>query len=203
MPDGDHPTGARVPNGNEANVVPADLSRFREDLTDNFVYPAVDAADRDARLSDLPAGSLVSCAPLKTVWLKLTDPPAAAAWATVAEDTGWLTTGITYPTSDWEAGSVAKYRRLNGRVSFRANLLYAGATLTPFSYGNITDATVLKIPEAYAPDENDHYIQASVQSIYASVYVNTNGDVRIGAVTPGYNLTEGANLYIAGSWAAK
>lgn len=144
-------SGAPIPNTGETNNVPAVLLAFGNAIDDKVVLKATSVSNRDTLYANAPAGTLVSCAALKTLWQKTTTPPTAAAWVTLAEQGTAVTSGVlTALTGFTVTTQVAQ--RINGVNWVRGRLTYSGATITaPASGGNITDTPICTVQSAWLP----------------------------------------------------
>lgn len=86
MPDSNHPSGIRVPYGPEANVVPQDFTRFREDLSNLISYPVASKTERNTKLGNMPAGTRAHSIDGRYQWIKT--GTSATAWDTTYYKSG-------------------------------------------------------------------------------------------------------------------
>jgi len=135
MPDISTYSGIPVPTDGETNDLAGILAAFRSTMDPQLVLKATSVSNRDTLYGGttgataVPLGSLVSCAALKTVWMKTSAPPSAATWATIAEVGTPVTTGVVTAATNWTvAGQWAQ--RVNGGCLVRVDLSYSGSTIT-------------------------------------------------------------------------
>lgn len=166
MPDTDPWTGIRVPLGNEADVVPADLARMREDFRDLLNLKAVNEADRNARYGDVPSGTLVSSTTTRDVWKKLD-----TGWKLVSGGDGWNPLAASWNPLWEDAGCEYSLDSRMTNVGFRC--LYNGPDVVATQYGHLADITVCTLPLALRPHHAEtgtwvgNYTSGAV-SIYSS-----------------------------------
>lgn len=176
--------GVIVPSVTDAATIPADILRVVNQLCGAVGIPAkVNAivsskAERDANYDGYPAGGIVVCPQLKTVWLSLGKTSGVQGWNVTYSDTGWVTTGFSYGPnfSAYSTGSV-RARRKGPLYNLRVQVTYNGEdTITADNNsgnqpGNIVDQIVLAgIPSDFIPPDEQI-------SNFAATY--TNGAARL------------------------
>lgn len=141
MPDysswGHHP----IPTPAEAAEVPADLMALVESLDPHTVQFAASIAERNAKFAGLPAGALVVCRPLKTIWMSL----GGTAWQTVYSDSGWITLGFAWAPGFADTNNRSRQRRIGDLVHIDLYADYSGATITASAAGGIPDTQIVNI----------------------------------------------------------
>lgn len=126
------------------------LKVLAEQLDPHVVLFCTNEADRDARYSGVPAGTIVSSSATLNVWKK-----TATGWAELYGDTGWITAPSSWFEPNWENNDTGtRYRVKNGVVNVRIRALYRGPTVTAFNDGNIADQRVLFLPDFLRPSTN-------------------------------------------------
>lgn len=139
MPDLSAFGGYPSPTGPEAADVPADLLALVSALDAHTVLFATSVSDRNAKYGSVPAGALVTCPGLKTIWLAL----GSGVWSTVYSDSGWSTAGFT-----WSAGfsdSASRWRQVGPLVEVDLHATYSGADIVASSVGGVSDVSVVTV----------------------------------------------------------
>lgn len=195
-------SGARIPNQNEAGDPSADFARFGGDIDDKMVLKATSQSDRDTKYASVTAGTLVSCAALKTVWMKTTTPPTAAAWATLAEIGAAVTTGIGIGRSGFSINSQWG-QRLNGIIYWRTQITWSGGTISAGGNGDLSpDVLCFTLNSAYLPAANvaNWPIVVVAHTTTGAGRVESNGDVYISSLTGGGSISSGQTVTIGTSY---
>lgn len=176
--------GVIVPSVTDAATIPSDLLGLVNQLCGAVGIPAkVNAvvsskAERDANYDGYPAGGIVVCPPLKTIWLSLGKVNGVQSWNVTYGDTGWVTTGFQYGPdfSAYSTGSV-RARRKGPMYNLRVQVTYNGQdTITADNQsagqpGNIADQIILaQVPSDFIPADEQI-------SNFVSTY--TNGSCRL------------------------
>jgi hypothetical protein len=193
-------SGATYPTGSEAGDGPAAFLAFGSDIDQLLVLKATSQANRDSLYSGVSAGTLVSCASLKTVWMKTTTPPTAAAWITLAELGTPVTSGVVTAATGFSVSSQWA-QRINGVNWIRVDLSNTGADITGGAEtgtapGNITDTPVATIQSAWLPASGSGTWPADMYGsiVTAAGMVTNSGTVNLTSLVPGGLLRSGDTL---------
>lgn len=157
--------GVTVPSTSDAATIPADLLKIVNQFCGAIGVPArvnavvTSKAERDANYDGYPAGGLIICPSLKTVWLSLGKTGNIQGWTPIYSDTGWITDGFTMGDqwTPYSTGSV-RVRRTTNLYFMRVQATYNGTdNIQADNYsgsrpGNIADQTVVaQVPGDFLP----------------------------------------------------
>lgn len=188
---------APIPTGPEALAGPANLLAMGNTLDTLVVLKAASQANRDTLYANVPAGTLVSCASLKTVWMKTTTPPTAAAWVVLSEIGTAVTTGAITNAADFTISSQWA-QRINGQITLSALLAYSGSTVTAGSNGDISDVTVCTIQSAFLPVAGLLSVGVTtpmaLNNVTGSGFIGSGGTVKLVSLVPGSSLVSGNSV---------
>ena len=214
MPDISTYSGIPVPTDGETNDLAGILAAFRGGVDPGIVLKATSASNRDTLYGGttgataVPLGSLVSCAALKTVWMKTSTPPAAATWATIGEVGTAVTTGVVTAATNWTV-AVQWAQRINGICHVRVDLTYSGATITASDTsssvpGNISgDPNICTMQSAWLLNASaavwpETFSMAGGPAGEITIY--STGDVKLLSFVPSGTITSGASIRFKASY---
>lgn len=194
MPDASTYSGIPVPTGPEAGDVPGSLSALRAALDPQVVLKATSVSDRDTRLSGIPAGTLVSCEALGTLWQK----KATSGFRTLAEVGTVVTTGVVSASPNFSITSQWA-QRVNGMITISAILGYTGTTVTAGGNSDLSpDVSVCTIQSTFLPPasllSNGVWPSMTLNAMTGQGYIDSGGVVRLGSLTPGQSLSSGLSV---------
>lgn len=200
MPSTAH--GAPYPSGLMAPDGPAQLMALATWIDEHVTLIANDASDRDSRFGDIKAGQIVATNSTPFyVWLKV---GSGNTWATLYNDTGWVTSGFAAPNPDFAVDATTMIRNRNGLVDFRYKLTYSGSSdLSGGSDGNISDTTLLRVPVGWEPSGRAVYGAGRATYTSGAVQMGVGGamvltDIHAGATITNGNYVSGSLLWLAG-----
>ena len=194
-------SGAPVPTASELPDWPASLLAFGNGLDQLVVLKATSQSNRDTLYANVNAGTLVSCAALQTVWMKVTTPPTAAAWITLAELGTEVTSGVITAGTNFSVSSQWA-QRINGIVFWRATLSYSGTTITAGANGDLSpDITVGTLQSAYLPNISGSW-QVPIQCSQTTGvgHVSTGGSVVVTSLVSGGSIASGNVVNVSTSF---
>ena len=114
-----------------------------------------------------------------------------------ADDSGWLTSGITAATG-WSITS-QKYRKMRGVVALYVVVSRTGADITPSTIGDTTNAKVCTLPANYRTTTDYQVLTSGGAGRTASFYTDTAGDTLLASTTPGASVATGDSLSFGGT----
>ncbi len=117
--------------------------------------------------------------------------------ATLAADSGWVTTGIT-SAAGWSLGSY-NYRKIGALVYVNVPITRSGGTITPSADGNMADSTVFTLPAGYRPTVALGLHSGNAQRI-GTFGVSTGGVVTLVANANAVNIINGDIFTVSGSF---
>lgn len=139
------------PTGPEAAWVPGSMMAYGESIDPKLVHTVTTQAQRDSDFNGLPAGRIVTCPLLKTIWMSLGETsPGVTGWDRVYYEPAIATTGFTWATNFSTAGNTTARRSMN-TVEIVINATYSGAGLTAGAAGTLADTAVVTVPPAFVP----------------------------------------------------
>lgn len=177
------------PTGPEAAWVPGSMMAYAESVDPKHVHTVSSQADRDGRFAGLPAGYLVTCAPLKTVWMSL----GGGAWETVYSDTGWVAIASTAFGAGFTASPSGNRWRQTGKVvDLYLSATYTGPDITDAD-GNIPD---MELCTSTAPPPTGGLIPGNTWSSAPLFFLlNSTGKISVTHMMAGGTLTTGSLVY--------
>jgi len=192
--------GYYYPSGDQDAVVAADLMHLADDLDQNTVLKAQDAADRDARYSDVAAGTIVVALD-GTQWVKVSTPPDAPKWLTGYSDTGKLTTGVATANSlqpvviNQQAGRIR-----NSVVSLYVSFTWNGDPWTLNSSGDMANTRLGAALGRFVPPYTQ-LIQWGIDGWNGSGYISSaDGGIWMKNGVPGGTIITGATIAISATY---
>ena len=194
MPDASTYSGIPVPTGPEAGDVPGSLSALRAALDPQVVLKATSVSDRDTRLSGIPAGTLVSCEALGTLWQK----KATSGFRTLAEVGTTVTTGVVAAAANFSVSSQWA-QRVNGMITIAGVLSYSGSTVTTGSSGDLSpDISVCTIQSTYLPPAGLLSVgipcATPLSQLTSEAFINSSGVITLLSLVPNASLTSGMTV---------
>ena len=194
-------SGARYPLIGEANDPPADFSRLVADIDPMLVLRAASVADRDTKYGTTPAGILVVCAALKTVWLKTSNAPAT--WSVVAEDPPAVGNFASPGTGFTVTEQYAKF--VNGWLHMRVTASWGGADIVADGTaaalpGNMADPVMVTLSAAYRPPTLQTVLWRSTGAMGAAAIEAANGQIILTSGVPSGRIRSGDAVAVTASY---
>jgi len=188
--------GLPVPAESAAPDVPADMLALATALDPRLNLLAADAADRDSKYSDAPAGTLVST-PDGWQWIRLTD----LTWLTIHSVE--TTTAFAWSSNFADNGNSILIRRDSAKYFLFLGATYSGLDLTSGSDGFLTDTLICTLPSGWRP-VNGHSVtfvfNAAPNFGGQGITYGSTGTVNMTDARPSSTLTSGTTVALSASW---
>lgn len=157
---------------------------------------AVDTADRDSRYGDTPAGTIVVTSS-GWVWVKTSNPPDAATWATVRSVETITGSGLAMNNPSWTDTGDSIITRIGNAVDLYLSMTYQGTTTLSGNFGNQIMST---LPSGWVPARTVSMIGnvAASAACFGVIFGKSTRDADI-TDTNG-TIATGASVVFSASW---
>lgn len=187
-----------IPLWDEADQVPPDLKAAFIAAEQGLVLRAINQADRDARYSDVPEGTIVSGTDQDAIWRK-----NATGWQTIWSDTGVVSSGIVSSDANNSSMQSQRGRIRGGQVSWAITMRYTGPDVTAGSNGNIGNFDIGTVATAWQPPWNWFGVARFASTFGSLTIAATTGVMTIAEILPNSSLLNGNQIWISCSYAER
>lgn len=183
------------PDNTPAPDVPAAMMGLAEAIDPRLNLLAADAADRDSKYGDAPAGTLVST-PDGWQWVRLTD----LSWHVLSSVE--TTTSLVWPGDFSDLGGSTPSSIVTRRNGYLYTLslaaLYNGADI---SGGNFANVLVAQLPSGWVPGDQlvpISLILNSSDTVFG--LISAGGNITLTDMPTNYTISNGSGLRFKMSW---
>lgn len=189
MPNTEY-AGIYYPAATQDAMAAADMMEMADTIEPGLNLICEDAADRDDRFANVPAGQIVTSV-TGVQWVKVSAPPAAPLWKQTFSDSGLIESGIIAQQTGWPINYQRGIIRAGwAQVDLGLTNDTGGAFVS--TGGDISNEKVCSLLGQWLPMLRSRG-QFSDSSGMGGAYANTNGDVFLSTLS-GAQISDGESI---------